>query len=200
MLVEAKRLQTQGEQPLLLLDLGKSIADMESLCTAKSITVLKADEDVEKLRAETFYQAVSAGSRWLILPGSDHGVLPGSRKKTYEEQVQYMDSNYQGYAVGGARELVTVAMLKQIQDGTVLFPEDPNTYARCQEQYQTGDWRGYRICLGDNYKNDFGSVSGLVVNASHYVGGNYDNVLFCFLACPDKASIFSERLTYQDKS
>ena len=120
---------------------------MESLCTAKSITVLKADEDVEKLRAETFYQAVGTGSCWLLLPGSDHGVLPGSRKKKYADQVKYMESNYPGYAVGGVRELVTLAMLKYIQNGTVLFPEEPDTYGRCKEEYQTGAWEGNGIRL-----------------------------------------------------
>ena len=39
MLAEARRLQTQGEEPLLVLDLGKSIAEMERLCTAKGITI-----------------------------------------------------------------------------------------------------------------------------------------------------------------
>jgi hypothetical protein len=169
MLAEARRLQTQGEQPLLLLDLGKSIADIERLCTAKGITVLKADGDDEKLRAETFYQATVKDFRWLLLPGSDHGVLPGSRKKTYGYQVQYMEANYPGYAVGGVRELVTLAMLKQIQDGTLLFPEEPHTWGRCKEQYQTGNRKGGRVCLGGNSKNDSGSVSGLVVSSSGHV-------------------------------
>jgi hypothetical protein len=167
LLAEAKRLQMQGEQPLLVLDLGKSIAEMEGLCTAKSITVLKADGYDKKLRAETFYEAVDVESRWLLLPGSDHGVLPGSRSKTYADQVKYMESTYPGYAVGGARELVTLAMLKQIQDGTVLFPDEPLTFGRCKEQYQIGDRKGYQICLGGvqhSSSSDFGGLTSYFYN------------------------------------
>jgi hypothetical protein len=74
-----------------------------------------------------------------------------------------MESTYRGYAVGGARELVTLAMLKHIQDGTVLFPNQPDTLVRCKEEFQTGCWRGGRVCLGRNSKNDSGGVSGLLV-------------------------------------
>ena len=162
MLSEARRLQTKGEQPLLVLDLGKSIADMEGLCKAKGITVL--GQNAEILRTETCYQATVQDFRWFLLPGSDHGVLPGSRNKTYADQVQYMESNYPGYAVGGARELVTLAMLKHIQDGTVLFPKELRTWGRCKEEYQTGEWQGRRVLLGSNSKNDSGGVSGLVVS------------------------------------
>ena len=168
MLAEARRLQMQGEQPLLVLDLGKSIEEIERLCTAKCINVLsKHLEGDSKLRAETFYEALGAGSRWLLLPGSDHGVLPGSRNKNCDDQVKYMESNYPGYALGGVRELVTLAMLKHIQDGTVLFSDEPYTFGRFQEQYQTGDWKGRRLLLGSNSKNDAGSVSGLLVYVSN---------------------------------
>ena len=162
-----KAMQTKGGQPLLVLDLGKSIAEMEGLCTAKGINVLAADGDAEKLRAEACYQARGTGSRWLILPGSDHGVLPGSRRKNYADQVKYMESNYPGYAVGGARELVTLAMLKHIQDGTVLFPREPATFGRCKEQYQTGGWKDHQICIGYVQASSSSGFGGLVVVTSH---------------------------------
>ncbi len=76
-----------------------------------------------------------------------------------------MEANYLGYVVGGVRELVTLAMLKHIQDGTVLFPENPDTFARCKEKYQTGDyWKGYRVLLGGNSSS---ASSGLVVASNH---------------------------------
>jgi hypothetical protein len=83
-----KTMQTKGEQPLLVLDLGKSIQEIEALCKAKDINVLSTQNSRgdEKLRAEACYSAAGpAAPRWLLLPGSDHGVLPGSRMKTYEE-------------------------------------------------------------------------------------------------------------------
>ena len=170
MLAEIKRLQTKGEQPILVLDLGKSIEEMESLCKAKGVNVLKADGDDEKLRAEDCYRAPGTGSRWLLLPGSDHGVLPGSRDKTYADPVTYMNSNYGGYEVGGARELVTIAMLKFLQDGTVLFPSEPWTYGRCKEQFQKAGrgWDGYSICLGGVDSSSPSVFGGLVVNYQHY--------------------------------
>ena len=86
-----------------------------------------------------------------------------------------MESNYPGYAVGGARELVTLAMLKHIQDGTVLFPAEPylavrtpNTFGRCKEEYQTGGWQGYRVALGANAS----SVSGRLVVSDGARGGS----------------------------
>ena len=177
MLAEAIRLQTKGEEPLLVLDLGKSIEDIERLCRAKGIKVLSTEYERDaKLRAESCYQATVKDFRWLLLPGSDHGVLPGSRNKRYADQVKYMESNYPGYAVGGARELVTLAMLKHIQDGTVLFPNQPHTYGRCKEEYQTGAWEGRRVLLGN-----CSASGGLVVNIC-YGDGAYGYIgLFCLL-------------------
>ncbi len=176
LLSRIKAMQTKGEQPLLVLDLGKSIAEMEGLCIAKGITVLSSS--AEKLRAETCYQATVKDFRWLLLPGSDHGVLPGSRDKWYDDQVEYMESTYLGYAVGGVRELVTLAMLKQIQDGTVLFPEEPRTFGRCKEEFQTGGWKGGMVVLGSNSKNDSGGVSGLLVDNDNGNNGIGDYGLF----------------------
>jgi hypothetical protein len=175
LLSRIKAMQTKGEQPLLVLDLGKSIAEIEKLCKAKGITVLKANGGDAILRAGTCYKATVKDFRWLLLPGSDHGVLPGSRRKSYADQVQYMESNYPGYEVGGARELVTLAMLKQIQDGTVLFPAEPCIYARCKEEYQTGGWKGYRVVLGGCSASGGIVVGCLAVNADGNLG------LFCLL-------------------
>ena len=91
-----------------------------------------------------------------------------------------MKANYPGYAVGEARELVTLVMLKYIKDGTVLFPEEPDTYGRCKEEYQIGAWEGGRVLLGSNSKNDSGSVSGLLVD--YYSGGGDGSAgLFAYL-------------------
>ena len=165
MLVEIKWLQKNEQQPILFLDLGKSIEEIERLCTAKSITVLSTEyRGDEQLRAESYYKATGTDCpRWLLLPGSDHGVLPGSRDKNYDNQVKHMKANYRGYEVGGARELVTLAMLKYAQDGTVLFPGSPYTWGRCKEHYQTGDWKGYRICLGYVEASSSSGFGGLVV-------------------------------------
>ena len=86
-----------------------------------------------------------------------------------------MESTYPGYAVGGARELVTLAMLKQIQDGMVLFGQNPDTYGRCKEEFQTGEGKGARVLLGGSSKNDSGGVSGLLVSDFHFDCYDYDS-------------------------
>ena len=137
LIAEVKRLHQLRQQPLLVLDLGKSIAELEALCKAQGLSVFKADGDDEKLRAEDCYQAPGTDCPcWFLVPGSDHGVLPGSRNKRYDEQVSYMEQSYPGYVVGGIRSLVTLAMLKYLHDGTMLLSENPSKiYGRCKEQF-----------------------------------------------------------------
>lgn len=76
-----------------------------------------------------------------------------------------MEQNYPGYEVGGARELVTLAMLKYLNDGTVLFSSNPCTWGRCKKTFQQGEGGGknWNINLGSNEKNASGGVSELVV-------------------------------------
>ncbi len=171
LLQQVKALQTRGEEPILVLDLGKSIGELEEKFTSEGKTLLKADGDAEKLRAEPCYKETGGGIRWLLLPGSDHGVLPGSSRKTHEDQEKHMKENYPGYEVGGARELVTLYVLHHMETGLYLFPENPDTWARCKETYQTGEWggRGWRVALGSS------GLGGLVVIYAHdfYDYSNY---------------------------
>jgi len=159
------------------LEVGKSIAELEALCEARRIHVFR--QNAERLRAEACYSvAGNDGPRWLLLPSADHGVLPGSRRMPYDEQVQYMQQNYPDYEVSAARELVTVAILKYLQDETGLFPLTPWTFGRYKEQYQkAGSFRnGYHICLGESNKGVAGSVFSLVVDNNY--GDNLGNGLF----------------------
>ncbi len=157
-----KAMQTKGEQPILMLDLGKSIGELEEKFKSKGKTLLNTSESYSKpenLRAESCYKERGTGKRWLLLPGSDHGVLPGSRYKSYADQVKHMKEHYPGYEVGGARELLTLYMLHHMETGLYLFPEkEPSTWGRCKETYQVGGWKGRRMILGDS------GLGGLVVN------------------------------------
>ena len=85
-----------------------------------------------------------------------------------------MQQNYPGYEVGGARELVTLAMLKYLNDGTVLFSNDPLTYCRCKETFQQGEWGGknWNIFLGSNLKNASDGVYGLVVGPFNHISSH----------------------------
>jgi hypothetical protein len=177
MLAEIRRLLALNQQPILVLDLGKSIQEIENLCRAQDINVFS--RNAEKLRAEAFYSACGpAAPRWLLLPGSDEGVLPGSRNKNYADQVKYMGANYPpGYKVGDARELVTLAMLKYREDDTVLFGANPTTWARCKERYQTGSWKDSIVILGSRSSSASG---GLVVYPVPGSACDYGG-LFCVL-------------------
>ncbi len=163
-------LQAAGEQPILMLDLGISIKELEKESASKGIVMLRADDDVRKLRNEPCYRERKVAARWLLLVGSEHGVLPGSNRQTYLDQLALMQGSYPGFEVGEARELVTVYMLKYLQDSTYLFPGEPEIWARVKEQYQTESKKGYgaRIVLGAS------SASGLVVDYTDIIEDAYD--------------------------
>ncbi len=152
LIAEVKRLHQLKQQPLLVLDLGKSIAEMERLCKAKGVDVFStAYSYVEILPADSYYDAsVSNAPFWMLLLGSDHGVLQSSRNKTYDDQVLYMKANYQSYQVGGVRELVNLTILKYLQDETLLFSINPVTWGICKElsSQSEASWYGYHIGLG----------------------------------------------------
>ncbi len=176
LLSKVKAMQTRGEEPMLVLDLGKSIGELEEKCKSKGKRLLSTRYGGDaKLRSESCYKETGEGIRWLLLPGSDHGVLPGSRSKSYDNQVKHMREHYPGYEVGGARELVTLYVLHHMETGVYLFPEDPRTWVRCKEEYQVGGWKGYRIALG------YSGLGGLVVPYGGVVD-HYSVGLFGFLS------------------
>jgi hypothetical protein len=168
LITEIKRLHQVKQKPLLFLDLGKSIKELEELCKVKAIKILKADGDDQKLRAELIYQEQGLNIRWLVLPGLEYGILPGSRSKTYQIQIQTMEHNYPGYEIGSARELVQLTILKYLQDGTVLFPSEPSTYGRCKEVYQLGNGKEIQITLG-NASSSSANFEGLTVHNPSFV-------------------------------
>ncbi len=181
MVSRVKEMQTKGEAPLLVLDIGMSIEELEKLCRQKGINVLaKEFEDDIIIRREPCYLERGSAKRWLLLCGSSDGILPGTRNKRYSDQVAYMEQHYAGFEVGGLRELMHVAILNYVQCGEVLFSEETLTYARVKEQYEIGDWKDSRITLGRNKKKSNGSILGLTLGNdgldSFYCG------LFGFLA------------------
>lgn len=150
-----------GKKPVVILDLGMSIEELESHCEEAVIFTGAGNE--EKLTAEPCYKESIVTKRWLLLDGSEDGVLPGSRNKTYEEQVRYMKDNYPGFEVGSARELATFYVLHQIESETPLFSATSSpTWGIVKERYhhQQGSFKDKQIALGA------GSELGLVVHYS----------------------------------
>jgi hypothetical protein len=85
-----------------------------------------------------------------------------------------MEQNYPGYEVGGARELVTLAMLQYLQDGTVLFPGEPWTFGRCKERYQTGGWKDSIVVLGGRSSSASGGlVVGDGLGSAYFINGRF---------------------------
>ncbi len=142
-------------------------------------SILKPEPNFEDFQQEPYYKAEEQ-PRWLLIPGSDNGVLLGSRNMTYAQQVTYMEENYPGFHVGTVRELITVALLKMVQDKTVLFPKnDPLTFGRCQERYQQNTWQGRGIRVGSNKKDERGVIDGLVFSCFGEHDHNQSEGLFC---------------------
>ncbi len=173
MLKEIERLLALGFQPILWLDIGKSIEEVERMAAKKQRPLFKEDEDAERLRLESFYKEKGRDCpRWIIVPGSDHGVLQESRNKGYNELAEYMRKSYPGYELGGVRELLNLAMLKYQKDGTVLFTRDPFTFGRCTDQYKGGDFPGLHIELGCGELSSSKSFGGLLFVPSPLNLGN----------------------------
>ncbi len=83
----------------------------------------------------------------------------------------------------GARELITLAILKYVQDNNVFFSNNPSTYGRCKDQYETGYWAGHYIELGGVVTNSDSVFGGLVVDA--YPISLPDIGLFCYQVCSE---------------
>lgn len=178
MLAEIKRLQDLEQQPMLVLDLGDSMATMEKRCAKRDIPVLSNYKQRDRrIRQQSYYRTPGpAYARWLLLPGSDDGTLPGSRNKRYDDQVQYQQEHYPGYVVGRIRELVLVAMLQYVQNGTVLW-DHAYTRGRCKEQFKNGNWQGYSVLFLEPSRDQGGILVFGDVGAAQDIAG-----LFCVLA------------------
>ncbi len=102
-----------------MLDIGMSMEEIEQRSGVRGIDWFSNDrgEGSEKICAEKCYKEEIEGCRWLVIPGSDHGVLPGSRGKGYDDQVSYMQGNCLDSEVGGVRELLTLYVLYCLRTG-----------------------------------------------------------------------------------
>ena len=106
----------------------------------------------ELAQKEIGSQPVSS-SYWALMTKD---VLPNSRSKNYGEQQALIKGPY---AVPGALETATGLLMHHAQTGERLYPDQPQTYTRCQETLSNG----YRVVFGS-----FGS-SGLFVFSFNFV-------------------------------
>ena len=101
-------------------------------------------------------------SYWVLMT---RGVLPGSRRKSYQEQCALVE-RHQGYAVPGALEAAVVMLLHHVRSGERLYGDNPWTYTRCQESFEDyqlviGGFSSEGLSVDDIYDdNDYG-VAGL---------------------------------------
>jgi len=82
-------------------------------------------------------QGISS-SYWALITKD---VLPDSRNKNYTEQQALIKSPY---AVPTALEIATGILMHYAQTGERLYPDNPNTYTRCEEKLSNG----YRVVVG----------------------------------------------------
>lgn len=90
------------------------------------------------------------------MPSVEHGVLAGSRRQCYDEQIHYKETHYPHYVVGRIRELVIVAMLHYVKNDVILF-KTHITEGRCKEKFKNGDFVGYKVLLIDP-RSDRGGI------------------------------------------
>ena len=68
-------------------------------------------------------------------------ILPGSRGIFYSAQEATIAINYnmEGYSFPRALEAATGILTHYVRTGERLFPDDPDTYARCSDLIDTGN-------------------------------------------------------------
>ena len=78
----------------------------------------------------------SPGSSYWVL--MTRGVLPGSRRQSYQDQCALIASRATGlaYAVPGALEAAVVMLLHHVRSGERLYGDTPLTYTRCREEVE----------------------------------------------------------------
>ena len=77
-------------------------------------------------------------SYWALMTKD---VLPNSRSKTFSEQQALIQGPYE---VPGVLEAATAILMHHAKGGEKLYPQNPNTYTRCQETLSNG----YRVLVG----------------------------------------------------
>ena len=123
MLKAAKRLNQKNQTSLLVLDYGKSMAYVQSLCEARGVAFLSNNSHMST-KERNIYEAEGM-LQWLLLHLSDHGELKGSRNMIYTDQSPHMRNIYPKYQ--NARESITVTILMHLVHEGVLFSSDPRT-------------------------------------------------------------------------
>ena len=78
----------------------------------------------------------SPGSSYWVL--MTRGVLPGSRRQSYQDQCALVASRAKdlAYEVSGALEAAVVMLLHHVRSGERLYGDNPVTYMRCWEKVQ----------------------------------------------------------------
>ena len=92
-----------------------------------------------------------SSSYWALIT---RDMIPNSRNKKFSDQQCLLKKHY---AVPKALELATGVLMHYVQTGEKLYPDQPNTYSRCQEMDSTG----YLVVVGS-----LGS-SGLLISNSY---------------------------------
>ena len=87
--------------------------------------------------------------QWMLMyvgdPSVENGVIPGSRGKTWDEQVALFNQKNNGtYELPLALETVTGTMMRYIKTGDRILTWNesgkPNTSTNCNETWSSGDW------------------------------------------------------------
>ena len=103
-------------------------------------------------------------SHWVLMT---RDVVAGTRDKSYADQ-QKIVARYSGYEAPRILEAATAILMEHVKTGNRLYPDDPWTYTRCQDQVE------YK---GDKYPSVIGGFAsgGLVVHNPYVCFGGVDD-------------------------
>ena len=77
-----------------------------------------------------------SSSYWVLMT---RDVIPGSRSKSYQDQVKLVQS-YSSYELPGALEAAIAILMEHVVSGKRLYGDNPYTYTRCQEKVNDSQW------------------------------------------------------------
>ena len=94
----------------------------------------KYDHYAGDVRAAIGNQSLGS-SYWVLMT---RGVLPGSRRQSYQDQCALVASRAKdlAYEVPGALEAAVVMLLHHVRSGERLYGDTPLTYTRCREEVE----------------------------------------------------------------
>ena len=172
LLTQIRVMKTQGGQPIVFLALGYSIKELEEMYIRtqsgmfRKVKLFHDDKHEQTIKQAACYtEKLPSQPYWVLINGLDHGIVPGTRNKSYQEQVNYQQDHYPDYKIGSALELIQLIILQHLQDSNAyLCANKPITYGRVIDQYQVTGPQATKVVFGN-----FTQEGGIYLHKDQYL-------------------------------